>query len=81
MAMKLAETQLWQYNLAALIRSGLYVRAEMVPVKGLFGVVGVYTDGSHSAIVAKYGSESRAEDAATIVNQLALKESVSPEDN
>lgn len=71
MLAKLAETQLWQRNLASLIRSGLFTRAETVVQNGLFMVVGVYGDGTLSKPLAKYADRRRAEDAAHLVNQLA----------
>ena len=71
MTMKLAETQLWQQNLASLIRSGLFSRAETGESYGLFTVVGVYTDETTSAPLAKYSDARRAMDAANLVNQLA----------
>ena len=72
MTAKLAETQLWQHNLVSLIRSGLFLRAETGESYGLFAVVGVYTDESKSAPLAKYADARRARDAADIVNRLAL---------
>jgi hypothetical protein len=72
MTAKLAETQLWQHNLVSLIRSGLFLRAETGECNGLFTVVGVYTDQSKSAPLAKYSDVRRARDAADIVNRLAL---------
>ncbi len=72
MTTKLADTQLWQHNLVSLIRSGLFLRAETCESNGLFTVVGVYTDESKSAPLAKYSDERRAKDAANIVNRLAL---------
>ena len=71
MIAKLAEIQLWQRNLASLIRSGLFTSAEIGEHHGLFTVVGVYGDGSHSAPVAKYGDVRRAKDALDLVNKLA----------
>ena len=71
MTTKLAETTLWQRNLASLIRSGLFVRAEVVEVRGLHAVVGVYGDGSHSAPLAKYADRRRAEDALAVVGRLS----------
>jgi hypothetical protein len=71
MTMKLAETQLWQRNAASLIRSGLLVRVETGEFHGLFTVVGVYGDGSHSAPLAKYADSRRAHDAANLVNRMA----------
>jgi hypothetical protein len=68
---KLAEVQLWQRNLASLIRSGLFTRAQTGESHGLATVVGVYNDGSVSAPLAKYADSRRAEDAAMIVNNLA----------
>jgi hypothetical protein len=65
------ETTLWQRNLASLIRSGLFQRAEVVGLKGLHAVVGVYKDGSHSAPLAKYGELRRAEGAVAVVRHLA----------
>ena len=44
MTAKVAETQLWQQNLASLIRSGLFSRAATGELNGLFTVVGVYAD-------------------------------------
>ncbi|QEH37887.1 hypothetical protein OJF2_64790 [Aquisphaera giovannonii] len=71
MTAKLAETQMWQTNLASLIRSGLFTRAETGELNGLFTVVGVYGDETYSAPMAKYSDSRRAADAANIVNQLA----------
>jgi hypothetical protein len=80
MAVKLAETQLWQRNLASLIRSGLFLRAETGRTNGLFTVVGVYGDGSCSAPLAKYSDQRRATDAAELANLLSKAER-SAEDN
>ncbi|WP_435010129.1 hypothetical protein P12x_001358 [Tundrisphaera lichenicola] len=71
MQTKLAETQLWQRNLASLIRSGLFQRAETGVLHGLHTVIGVYGDGSHSAPLAKYADARRASDAANTANNLA----------
>ncbi len=71
MSAKLAEIQLWQRNLASLIRSGLFSRAEAAEDRGLFKVFGVYGDGSHSAPLAKYADARRATDAAELANLLA----------
>ena len=71
MIAKLADIQLWQRNLASLIRSGLFTKAETGESHGLFTVVGVYGDGTHSAPLAKYADSRRAADAAYLVNQLA----------
>jgi hypothetical protein len=68
---KLAETQLWQRNLASLIRSGLFQRAETGELHGLHTVIGVYGDGTHSAPLAKYADFRRASDAANLANTLA----------
>jgi hypothetical protein len=71
MTAKLAETQLWQQNMASLIRSGLFTKAVTGEVNGLYSVVGVYADETCSAPVAKYSDLRRAIDAANLVNQLA----------
>ncbi len=71
MIAKLADIQLWQRNLASLIRSGLFTKAEIAESNGLYRVVGIYGDGSRSAPMAKYADIRRAEDAALLVNQLA----------
>ncbi len=71
MLTKLAEVQLWQRNLASLIRSGLFLRAETGELHGLHTVIGVYGDGSHSAPLAKYADARRASDAAFLANNLA----------
>jgi hypothetical protein len=71
MTAKVAETQLWQQNLASLIRSGLFSRAATGEVNGLFTVVGVYADETSSAPLAKYSDLRRATDAANLVNRLA----------
>ena len=71
MLTKLADTQLWQQNLASLIRSGLFSRAETGELNGLFTVVGIYRDDTCSAPLAKYADFRRASDAAHLVNQLA----------
>jgi len=71
MIAKMADIQLWQRNLASLIRSGLFTRAETGEMHGLFTVVGVYGDGSVSAPLAKYADSRRATDAADLANHLA----------
>jgi hypothetical protein len=71
MMTKLADTQLWQQNLASLIRSGLFSRAETGEMHGLYTVVGVYGDETCSAPLAKYSDSRRALDAANLVNQIA----------
>jgi hypothetical protein len=71
MIAKLADIQLWQRNLASLIRSGLFTRAETGKSNGLHTVVGIYGDGSHSAPLAKYADARRALDAADLANHLA----------
>jgi hypothetical protein len=71
MTAKLADIQLWQRNLATLIRSGLFTQAETSESNGLFTVVGVYGDGTRSAPLAKYGDHRRASDATELVNRLA----------
>ncbi len=75
MTAKLADIQLWQRNLATLIRSGLFTMAETGESNGLFTVVGVYGDGTRSAPLAKYGDHRRASDAAHLVNLLAQSRS------
>jgi hypothetical protein len=70
MTTTIAETTLWQRNLASLVRSGLFAGAEVIDSKGLHAVVGVYGDGSYSAPLAKYGNRYRAEDAVSVVRQL-----------
>jgi len=71
MIAKLADIQLWQRNLASLIRSGLFTRAETGELHGLHTVVGVYGDGTFSAPLAKYADARRALDAADLANSLA----------
>jgi len=71
MQTKLAETQLWQLNLASLIRSGLFLRADTGEFNGLHTVVGIYRDQTCSAPLAKYSDLRRAHDAVLLVNQLA----------
>lgn len=71
MTAKLADTQLWQQNLASLIRSGLFLRAETRESNGLFTVVGIYVDETCSAPMAKYSDFRRAVDATNLVNQIA----------
>jgi len=66
----LPDIQLWQRNLASLIRSGLFLRAEVGESNGLFTVVGIYSDGSSSAPLAKYADVRRANDALQVVDQL-----------
>ena len=68
MTARLAETPLWQQNLASLIRSGLFSRAVTGEADGLFTVVGVYTDETCSAPLAKYADSRRAAD---LVNRIA----------
>jgi hypothetical protein len=71
MTARLVETQLWQQNLASLIRSGLFSKAATGEMNGLYTVVGVYTDETSSAPLAKYSDLRRANDAANLVNRLA----------
>ena len=71
MMIQFAEATLWQRTLASLIRSGLFVRAEVEVVRGLHVVVGFYGDGSHSAPLAKYADRRRAEDALAVVGRLS----------
>ncbi|MEW4569675.1 hypothetical protein AB1L88_17555 [Tautonia sp. JC769] len=70
MVKKLNDTALWQRNLASLIRSGLFDRAEVVESRGLHVVVGIYRDGSQSAPLAKYADRKRADDAVELVDRL-----------
>ena len=72
MTARLVETQLWQQNLVSLIRSCLFSRAETREIHGLFSVVGIYRDDSPSAPLAKYSDNRRAQDAANLVNRLAM---------
>ncbi len=74
MTTKLADIQLWQRNLASLIRSGLFKRAETGELHGLYTVVGIYGDGKASAPLAKYADSRRALDAANLANHLASSE-------
>ncbi len=67
---KLSDVQLWQRNLASLIRSGLFLRADLGESNGLRTIVGIYGDGSSSAPMAKYADLRRAEDALEIINRL-----------
>lgn len=71
MVKKLNETALWQRNLASLIRSGLFDRADVIEYRGLYVIVGIYRDGSSSAPLAKYADRRRAKDALGLVEQLA----------
>jgi hypothetical protein len=71
MTTKLADIQLWQRSLASLIRSGLFQRADTGELNGLHTVVGIYSDGTHSAPLAKYADARRARDAANLSNHLA----------
>ena len=74
MTARLAEARLWQQNLASLIRSGLFSRAVTCEANGLFSVVGIYTDETCSAPLAKYSDSRRAADAADLVNRIARVE-------
>jgi hypothetical protein len=71
MTARLAGTQLWQENLASLIRSGLFSKAAPGEANGLFTVVGVYADETCSAPLAKYSDSRRADAAADLVNRIA----------
>jgi hypothetical protein len=71
MITRLAETQLWQQKLASLIRTGLFSKAMTGETKGLYSVVGVYSDETRSAPLAKYSELRRATDAVNLVNRLA----------
>ena len=74
MTARLAETQLWQQNLASLIRSGLFSKAATGAANGLFTVIGVYKDGTCSAPLAKYSDLRRAADATDLVNRIAREQ-------
>jgi hypothetical protein len=74
MTMKLAEITLWQRNLASMIRTGVYRRAEIIEAQCLFMVVGIDDDGARSAALAKYGDRRRAEDALNLVLNLIESE-------
>ena len=76
MLTRLPETQLWQQNLASLIRAGLFCRAEIGRSHGLYTVVGIYRDQTTSAPLAKYSDARRALDAANLVNQIARPQAV-----
>lgn len=76
MIAKMADIQLWQRNLASLIRSGLFARAETGESHGLHTVVGVYGDGTFSAPLAKYADSRRAADAADLANNLARSQAL-----
>jgi hypothetical protein len=71
MTAEMAESRLWQQNLASLIRSGLFSRAATGEANGLFTVVGVYRDETCSAPLAKYSDLRRAADATDLVNRIA----------
>jgi hypothetical protein len=71
MTARSAGTQLWQQNLASLIRSGLFSRAATGEANGLFTVVGVYMDETCSAPLAKYSDLKRAADSVNLVNRIA----------
>jgi hypothetical protein len=71
MTVQVPEMQLWQQNLASLIRYGRFTRAAIDEIKGLHTVVGVYNDERLSARIAKYSNPRRAADAASVVNRLA----------
>ncbi|HEY2158046.1 MAG TPA: hypothetical protein VGH33_20625 [Isosphaeraceae bacterium] len=71
MTARLAETQLWQENLASLIGSGLLSGAATGEANGLFTVVGIYADETCSAPLAKYSGWRRAAGAADLVNRIA----------
>jgi len=72
MTARLEGNRLWQQNLASLIRSGLFSKAATGEANGLFTVVGVYTDETCSAPLAKYSDWRRAAEAANLVNRIAL---------
>jgi hypothetical protein len=71
MMIQFSEATLWQRTLASLIRTGLFQRAEVVEVRGLHAVVGVYGDDSHSAPLAKYADRRRAEDVLALVRRMS----------
>ena len=60
MPARLAGTPLGQQNLASLIRSGLFARAATGEANGLFTVVGISADETHSAPPAEYSDLRRA---------------------
>ncbi len=64
--------QIWQTRLAGLVRSGLYQKATVNKLGDLFVIQGLYPNGSYGSVVAKYQSEARADDAAVVVNRLAV---------
>ena len=69
-----AGNQLWQQNLASLIQSGLFSKAATGAANGLFTVIGVYTDETCSAPLAKYSDLRRAADATDLVNRIAREQ-------
>jgi uncharacterized membrane protein YcjF (UPF0283 family) len=71
MIARLAETRLWQQNLASLIRSSLFSRAATGVANGLFTVVGINAGETCSAPLAKYSDLRRAADATDLVNRTA----------
>jgi hypothetical protein len=74
MTSRLAGNQLWQQNLASLIRSGFFSKAATGAANGLFTVVGVYKDKTCSAPLAKYSDLRRAAGATNLVNRLAREQ-------
>ena len=65
--------QFWQSSLANNIRGGVYTEAVVVPqtTGSLFEIRGKRTDGTVGSMVAKFGDQGRANDAALVVNNLA----------
>ena len=78
-ATKLAGPQIWQQNLAKMIPA-IYEAAVVTPSGSLFMVHGRTIEGRDGGIVAKYGDERKAQDAANVVNCLA-KARGNPENN
>ncbi len=71
MTARLAETQLWQQNLASLIRSGIFSKASTGEANGLFTVLGISADQTCSAPLANYSDVTRAAADAVLVNRIA----------
>lgn len=71
MSAKLREMQLWMRNAVSLKRTRLFKGFTTGEFHGLFTVVGVYQDDTHSAPLAKYSSKETADDVIVMINHQA----------
>jgi hypothetical protein len=77
---KLAKMELWMDHTVSLMRTGLLSGVAVTDYKGLFAVVGTYSNGTQTAPLAKYSSLQRADDVVNLMTRNA-KAVAEPEQN